>query len=349
MNNDLIQYLLATIPNAKLVADDRQILCRCPKCMDSANPTSAHFYIGPLQDSSKPLQYNCKKCGASGLLTPKTLQEFGIYDLELATMLAEYNGSILNTKEWINHMSNEGVIHKIVNSIPEYSLPELTQAKMKYINGRLGLNLSLQEMVDNKIVLNLYDFLSTNRNTVKELTRIRDIADQLDYYFIGFLSYDNGYINMRRLCEEGKLYKSIDKRYINYNIFNTIDNSMRFYVIPNQIDLTNPDPIDVWIAEGPFDALSIKYNLADKRSICISAGGKGYLVVVKFILQYLGLINIRLHLCPDGDVDDWSMHHIMNQLTPFNIEAYIHRNTYSGEKDFGVPISRIQDQSNRIN
>ena len=45
MNNDLIQYLLATIPNAKLVADNRQILCRCPKCMDSANPTSAHFYI----------------------------------------------------------------------------------------------------------------------------------------------------------------------------------------------------------------------------------------------------------------------------------------------------------------
>lgn len=343
MNNDLIQYLLATIPNAHLVADDRQILCRCPKCMDSANPTSAHFYIGPLKDSSKPLQYDCKKCGSSGIFSAKTLQEFGIYDLELATMLTEYNNSILNTKEWISNMANEGIVHRLINPIPERSLPELTQSKMKYINDRLGLHLSLQDMIDNKIVLNLYELLTYNRNNVRELTRMRDISDQLDYYFIGFLSYDNGYINMRRLCSEGKVYKSIDKRYINYNIFNTIDNSMRFYVIPNKIDIMIPEPIDVWITEGPFDALSVKYNLANERSICISAGGKGYLVVVKFILQYLGLINIRLHLCPDGDVGDYAMYHIMREISPFNIEAYIHRNIYPGQKDFGVPKDCIQE------
>lgn len=346
MNNDLIQYLLAAIPNAHLVADNRQILCRCPICMDSANPTSAHFYIGPLQDTSKPLQYSCKKCNSTGIFSYKILQEFGIYDSELANMLTQYNNSVMNSKEWLSQISMEGVIHKVYNSVPNKP-QELIDAKMKYINQRLGLNLTIQEAIENKIVLNLYDILSSNN--IKYLTRTKDISDQLDYYFIGFLSYDNGYINMRRLCNEGKVYKSIDKRYINYNIFNTIDNSMRFYVIPNQIDLLNPKPIDVWIAEGPFDALSIKYNLADNRSICISAGGKAYLVVVKFIIQYLGLININLHLCPDKDVSDWAMYNIVRQIEPFNISIYMHRNIYPGEKDFGVPKDKIQDHIERIN
>ena len=49
---------------------------------------------------------------------------------------------------------------------------------------------------------------------------------------------------MRRLCSEGKVYKTVDKRYVNYNIFNTMDNSMRFYLIPVSIDLLDPTPID---------------------------------------------------------------------------------------------------------
>lgn len=344
--NNLTQYLLSSIPGAHLVADNRQILCRCPICMDSANPNSAHFYIGPMKDSTKPLQYDCKKCGSHSIFSAKTLQAFGIYDLELATLVTEYNNSVLNTKEWLGNISMEGQIHRINNTMILKS--EITEAKRKYINNRIGTNLSYDELLANKIVLNLYDILESNN--IRTVTRAENILDQLNHYFIGFISYDNGYINMRRLCSEGKVYKSIDKRYINYNIFNTIDNSMRFYVIPNSIDLLDPRPVDIWITEGAFDALSIKYNVRpNDRSIYISAGGKGYLVVVKFILQYLGLINIRLHLCPDGDVRDRDMYYIKNYIWPFNLDIQVHRNIFNGEKDFGVPKDRIHESMITIN
>lgn len=343
---DLTQYLLSSIPGAHLVADNRQILCRCPICMDSANLSSAHFYIGPMKDSGKPLQYDCKKCGSQGMFTSKTLQLFGIYDLELATMINEYNSQVTNGKEWYNNTALEGTIHNIKNS--NISMDAISERKLAYINSRIGCNLDYQDLIDNKIVLNLIDLLSSNY--VKSLTRAQSIVEQLNHYFIGFISFDNGYVNMRRLCKEGKVYKTIDKRYINYNIFNTIDNSMRFYVIPNKIDLLDPNPIDIWITEGPFDALSVKYNVRpNKRSIYISAGGKGYLVVVKFVLQYLGLMNIRLHLCPDGDVDDRAMYNIRNFIWPFNLDISIHRNMFPEEKDFGVPKEKIKESEIVIN
>lgn len=340
--NSIVQYLLAAIPGASLVAGDKQILCRCPICMDSANPNSAHFYIGPMKDQTKPLQYNCKKCNSSGIFSSKTLQTFGIYDLELATIITEYNNKVMNSPEWMNAMTMEGVIHRI--TIPQTIEDSITNLKIRYINERIGTNLSLQEIVSDKIVLNLYDLFNSNHN-ITTFTRGASIVEQLNKYFIGFMSYDNGYLNMRRLCGEGKVYDSIDKRYINYNIFNTIDNSKRFYVIPNNVDLLDPNPIDVWIAEGPFDALSIKYNVSPNpaRSIFISAGGKGYLLVVKFLFEYLGLINIRLHLCPDGDVKDYDMYNIANYIRPFMVETYMHRNVYPGEKDFGVPRSNIRE------
>ena len=300
-----------------------------------------------MRDNSKPLQYHCKKCNSSSIFSSKTLQLFGIYDAELTEMLSAYNNSILSRPEWINSVSMEGVIHRIDNFVESNDI--LIPDKVQYINGRLGTSLTADQMIADKIVLNLSDLLVHNR--VRSLTRAASIVEDLNKYFIGFLSYDNGYVNMRRLCEEGILYKSIDKRYVNYNIFNTIDNSMRFYVIPSEIDLMSLEPIDIWIAEGPFDALSLKYNVYpnQKRSIFISAGGKGYLVVVRFILEYLGLINIRIHLCPDGDVEDRAMYNIRNVLYPFNLDISIDRNVKPGQKDFGVPKEDIDISSYSIN
>lgn len=345
--SDITKYLLALIPGAKLVADDRQILCRCPICMDSANISSAHFYIGPMKDDTKPLQYHCKKCNSSSLFTYKTLQLFGIYDADISEMISAHNSMILSSPEWQKAIYREGVVHRVHNIIPE--VDGIIEAKIRYINRRIGTNLSLEEMVANKIVLSLNNLLAGNY--IHEITRSQSLINDIDTFFIGFLSYDNGYVNMRRLCSEGRLYKTIDKRYLNYNIFNTIDNSMRFYVIPTEIELLDPRPIDIWITEGPFDALSLKYNVYRNRDRCIfiSNGGKGYLVTVKFILQYLGLMNIRIHLCPDGDVPDKDMYFIRNMLSAFNLDIYVERNIFKGQKDFGVPASEIELQSYLIN
>lgn len=333
---DLVQSLLSSIPGGQLVADGRQILCRCQICGDSYNMSSAHFYIGPLKDESKPLQYDCKKCGASGVLDGTALRNIGIYDYDLAIMIKEYNESMMKSSGGNYNVSRSiCTLNNVVIDSP------LSQAKLGYINKRLGVNFSYQDCMDNKIVLNLHDLLQANGIT--ELTRYPDIVDQLNTYFIGFISYDNCFLNMRRLCNEGKVYKTIDKRYINYNMFNKLDNSMRFYVIPSQINPLDPRPIHVYITEGPFDILSVKYNIAKAdKEIYISVGGKSYLTAIKFVIGYLGIINAVIHLCPDADVSDWEMIKIATYLEPFNRPMDMLRNNAVGEKDFGVALPKIK-------
>ena len=105
--------------------------------------------------------------------------------------------------------------------------------------------------------------------------------------FLGFISIDNAFLNMRRLCDSGKVYESIDKRYINYKIFDKFDTSERFYTIPTAIDTLCPNRIKIHIAEGPFDILSILYNLNNgilKNNIYGACTGSGYMGLLRFIL-----------------------------------------------------------------
>lgn len=346
VNNDTVQMLLAYIPGAKLVADNRQILCRCPKCGDSPNYTSAHFYIGPLKDDTKPLSYHCKLCETSGILDTDIFREFGIFDYELMHIVVEHNKEV--------SLHNPGGIYnysKAVYTLNNTMITEspLSQIKLNYINERLGLSLTYDDIIKNKIVLNISDIFE--QNIIPKLTRHPNIVEQLDKYFIGFLSYDNCFLNMRRLCSSEKVHESLSSRYINYNIFNKMDNNLRFYVPPTTINLIDPTPVHVYVVEGPFDALSVKMNICNPSvpNIVASAGGKSYLNVIKFIIGELGIINMVIHLCPDGDVESYKMYNIANYLSPFNLDTNILRNGMNGEKDFGVPSARIELQVHNIN
>ena len=96
----------------------------------------------------------------------------------------------------------------------------------------------------------------------------------------------NSFVNLRRVVPEGTIYKSIDKRYVNYNIFGKYDNVERFYTIPTIIDLNNPHPIKLHIAEGPFDILSIYLNLRKQEpGIYTCIAGSNYIGILRhFIL-----------------------------------------------------------------
>lgn len=343
---ELLQALMASLPGFKPVADNKELLGRCRFCGDSPNPTNAHLYIGPLKSDGKPLNYHCKKCGSTGILDASALRELGVYDYEVVSMVTAYNSTILNNPSYMSRVNiHKGIMH--AKNTLELN-DNITQAKLNYINRRLGTYLTFKEAMSNKIVFNLKYFLEENNITT--LTRDPNIVEQLSTYFIGFLSYDNCYLNMRRLCKEGIVYSSIDKRYVNYNLYNKIDNSMRYYVLPNMIDILRPEPIHVYITEGPFDILSLKYNVDNFRdSIFISVGGKSYLVGVKFVIQQLGLINVVIHLCPDGDVDNFTMYNIANYIKPFNLNIEMMRNKYQGEKDFGVPLPHIEVEVTNLN
>ena len=224
---------------------------------------------------------------------------------------------------------------------------KLTQFKLDYINNRLGTVLSIPECIDNKIVFNLNDLINENK---LELTRDKRIVDALDSDFVGFLSYDNAFLNMRNLQIHDNLHSSIDKRYVNYNVFNKYDNTHRVYVIPNSLNLYDPKPLEVHMAEGPFDILSIKYNLVKTsyNKIFGAILGSGYKGFIRFVLTTLKIPNIIVHIYADKDIDRFAIVDLADFLRPFGIPIYLHRNTYGNEKDFGVQSNKIIDSVERI-
>lgn len=336
-------------PFANPVAGRTEINCRCFYCSDSSNPIKGHFYIKvPIQENDIPYYY-CQKCHAQGVVTQSKLMEWGIYDGSFGVELQSYINKSMKDAKNSKFLSSFVQIFNVRNtSIRD---DKLSLYKLAYINKRLGTNLTLKDCIDNKIVLNLGDLLSENR--VKELTRDPKIVEALDTAFVGFLSYDNAFVTLRNLeLENFDLYHSINKRYINYNIFGKFDNTLRFYIPPVNIDLLNPEPIDIRLAEGAFDILSIKYNMIKNngRNIYASVGGSNYKSCLYTLLSVIKFPNLRTHFYMDTDQlnKDRYIQDLANILRAYNVPMYIHSNSFPGKKDFGVPIECIRESIRQI-
>lgn len=319
---------------AKLAAGGKEIIKRCHFCGDSRDVTSKHLYIG-MRDGL--IVYNCFKCPAQGIVDGKFFRDLGCYDIDLINICNQ------NNKNNTAYTENVRKTHFLKNVIPRFTYREAPESikKLEYINNRLGVNLTINDLARFKIVLNLYDYI--NANTIGNLTRYKDICDQLDQVFIGFLSADSSYINFRRIVPEGIVHKNIDTRYVNYNIYGLLDNASKYYIIPSII---NPSqPLNIYIAEGVFDILGVYLNTDNDKSnsIFASIGGKSYMnIITNLILKY-GFMKFTLHIYIDNDIDDYEIHKIANLLRPIGCRIFMHRNTFPGEKDYGVPKDRIKD------
>lgn len=336
VREELKQFLLTHVRNAKLASGGREIVGRCHMCLDSPDPNKSHLYIS-LGDDTKPPLFHCFLCQESGLVDGKFLRSLNIYDPNL---ISDVNSEISKMSRQVgNQIYNNNVVW--LNHDCNYNRDEVTVTKLAYINNRLGLSLTYKDLNDLKIVLNIYDLLM--RNGINQYTRHWSVMEEIDANFIGFLSADNCYLNMRNLnlFEESE---NIRMRYINYNIFGKADNSARYYIIPTEVDLTSPEPINIHIAEGPFDILSIALNVNKciGNNIYMAIGGKAYLNAIKYFIEKLGLINIIINIYIDNDIDTRSIYNIINYLSPFRITFKVFRNGFEGEKDFGVPSDRIK-------
>jgi len=120
------------------------------------------------------------------------------------------------------------------------------------------------------------------------------------------------------------------------------------YIVPTQLDLTDPNKINIHIAEGPFDILSIKYNLRsdEKNSIFAAITGSGYRGLVMHLITTFKLFYFNLHVYPDNDKFGSStmIDSLLELIRPYGAMLYEHRNISPGEKDFGVHPSRIVEK-----
>ena len=70
--------------------------------------------------------------------------------------------------------------------------------------------------------------------------------------------------------------------------------------------------------------------------------------MIRFILSELRIPNAIFHIYADSDIDRHVLLDLAEFVFPFKIPIYLHRNGYSGEKDFGVPANKIIDVVERI-
>lgn len=339
------QFLLNHIkPWARPASGGRVINCRCYYCADSKTYSHGHFYISIPQNHKELSLFYCQKCKVGGLVTPNTLIEWNLYDPDIVMALTKHNKVAGSLPE--NRMYKDSEIYKIMNDI--ITDDKLSAFKLKYINNRLGSSFTYQDCLDLKLVLNIKDVLTRNH---LQATRDDRIIDQLDNGFMGFLSIDNAFLNLRNLDITKGLHKSIDTRYVNYNIFGKYDNTRRFYTVPTVLDLNDMRPIDLHIAEGSFDILAIYLqNQTDtiNRNVFTSVGGSGYQGVVRYFINRLKYPNMRIHIYPDSDISRDHIINVFRSISVFGYPMYIHRNISPGEKDYGVTPDRIIDSKEEI-
>ena len=328
------RFLLDHLPNAKEASGGTEINCKCVYCSDNKR----HMYVSIPKGPDDPSMYNCFKCGSRGVVTDKVLQEWNTYDDSIAVALINHNKKIK-----IKNTVDTRMVASLSNMYAKND--QLTLDKLDFINRRLGTNLTIKNCLDLKIVLNLKDLLS--QNNITEYTRHMHIINELDMGFIGFISLDNSFVNLRRIVPEGTVYKDIDKRYVNYNIFGKYDNAERFYTVPTVINLNTTERIKLHIAEGPFDILSIYLNLRNQEpGIYTCVAGSNYIGIVRHFILAMKLSYIEIHMYPDegSGGEEYKLRDITNLAAPMGIPVYIHRNKMLGEKDMGVPLERIKEE-----
>lgn len=329
---ETFKYYMVNNFDAKLASGGKEIIKRCHICGDSKNSSTRHMYIG-LKDNV--IVYNCFKCGAKGIVDSRFLKDMGCYDQEIiATCTKNINSKY--SKRYVERGNNS---YNVRNLIIPNSNNEFAIKKLNYISRRLGNDLSINDVSRFKIILNLLDFLSANN--INYYTRNIEVMKILNNFFLGFLSVDNGYVILRRMVPENKLPSYIDLRYVNYNIFSNT-NSVKYYVIPNSINLNYP--LEIHIAEGVFDILSIYTNLhKNNNAIYAAICGKSYKEIIEYFILNFGFMGFNLHIYADSDIDSSVIKRIADSMKIFNITTYMHRNVFNGEKDFGVKKELISD------
>ena len=322
-----LQERLLESPYAKRV-NNKQITVRCVFCGDSRkhhDSTHMSVKIDP-NDDNEPILFHCFLCDMGGVLTPSILKEFEIRDLSLSSSLLSYSKRVKKKMKTLGIYDNN-----IPMRVPRYKIvPSEVINKKSYIENRLGIELTVEELYNLKTVFNLRDFIIKN-DIVKPTVGHKKGVLITDNY-VGFLSVRNEFIVFRNIKNDK------NKRYEKYSVFKSLDNTRQFYSIPNAISLVTPEPIQLNIAEGVFDILGIFYHINNKdlhnkayAAIC----GAGFKSVIKYFIA-LGIFgeNVTLNIYSDSDRKREFYTYIIRDLSIWFAKVNIYYNSLG--KDYGV-------------
>lgn len=339
----LIEHL-QTLSVCKPSSTRRNWVVRCPYCGDSKTINHGHFSILIDMTSDAPLLYHCFKCNDSGILNPQVLEDLGIYtNQEFSRSLDLFNRSSSNGTYFRDRPKDFRV--------PKFSDHGENARKLDYVNQRLGLNLSYEDCIEYKIVLSMVEFMQANHIKIgsdldgSTINLPRKSIQELDTNYVGFLSSNNNKITFRDCTPDQRGFFG---RYYKVTIDPLNQSPNTFYGLVNQFNPLYTGDIDVHIAEGTFDIIGAYKNLPHKESensLFFASCGYGFGTIVKYLV-YMGVTtDINLHIYSDADKSDQDhARSLAKGVSKVWLDrVYVHRNGFSGEKDFGVPKERIQE------
>jgi len=333
----LKHYLLEHFDDAR--STGREVTKRCHYCGDSKDRSSRHLYIGISKNGT--ISYHCFKCNTGGVVNAKFFRDLNIFDVDLINAVLTINRE---TKAVMITNYETSQIYNYHNNLINRINPEDGKAikKLAYFNKRLGVSLSMDQMLSLKVIPNIEEYLVDNR--IKFRTRNNLTMDELNLGFIGFQSIDNSHIVLRRLVPPEKVNPTLRERYTIYNLHNG-NNGTSYYLIPGQV--YSDQPCNICLAEGPFDILGVYLNMDRMpNSIFCSVNGKSnygralIYLLTKFNLPYIGS---TVHIFSDSDVKERDLQDLYNTAYSINMPCVIHFNLMPGEKDYGVSGDRIKD------
>ena len=320
-------------------AGEFMMVVRCPFCGDSKkNPTKGHFYIKlNTRNEEDPIVYMCQRCTESGLFTPSIMRSLGVNDLTLNSALIVNNNKVIKSSRKALGVTDNSFNLKV--PMPNEQ-DERNIHKLNYINKRMGLDLSFKEMVNLKTVFSLGDFLRHNEiTTVPHMSRSR--LKLIHDNYVGFLTVRNEFINFRNTHEDS------NKRYEKYSIFNTIENSRKFYTIPNDIDRLSTRTITINLSEGIFDIWGVYHHIFDRERenmIYAAVCGSAYTSVLKYFIQMGVIGDVDVNIFSDSDRDKNFYKQMVKELKPWVNKFTVYHNTVydkNGKSDYGVSRDKI--------
>jgi hypothetical protein len=329
------EYLLKT-ENARQV-NDKEITVRCVFCGDSKKSRkTTHLYIKINLNENEPIVFNCFKCGVCGIFTPQILREFNMRSLELSSELLSYNNEM---NKIIKHTM--GKDNKLNFVIPTYKKEnDLIYKKKLYVENRLGIKLEYNDLYKLKTIFSLNHFLAINK--IDTMTINANQCNIINNTYIGFLSIRNEFINFRNTISD-------EYRYVKYSIYTNLDDTRKFYTIPNKIDLLSNKKIIINIAEGVFDIFGIYFNILNKEDdnmIYAAVCGSGYNTVIKYFIEKGIFGYVDLHIYSDKDKDPSFYKSMLKDKKYWLNDIQLFYN--NKEKDFGVSKDKIQIIKKRL-
>lgn len=290
IKNEIIERLFGRDIYTKKV-NSIEYRTRCPFCGDSNNINTGHLYLRINPNDNYPILYKCFKCDESGILRETMLNMLDIYDLNIKSELLTLNKTSDKFDKNINENNNLIFF--------DYIIPEnkLYLNKINYIENRLGVKFSDNDLKDIKIITSLKEFLI--ENNIKTIQCSNSIAHTIEKDYVGFLSFGNSHILFRDITNTHKI------SWLKYPITEESKTSKVFYSISSNIDIYSNQDITINLAEGILDILSVKYNLGYNQTeniINIAVTGRHYDSTILYLID-MGLIgsNIKINIFSDND------------------------------------------------